>query len=131
MQTDSSIDQTYFEICCTLPAEAEELLSWFCFDKGAHGIETLAESSIERTLRIFFEDKPAGGGQKLVNDFRSETASNSEIKIIEESIRPFENWQVNWRKFFRTVKVGQSLIILPSWETGFEPDGQHPVWIEP
>jgi len=29
------------------------------------------------------------------------------------------------------VKVGKSLIILPAWETGFELDGRHPVWIDP
>lgn len=130
-QTDSSIAQTYFEICCTLPIEAEELWSWFCFEKGALGLETLAESSVELTLRAFFEHKPSGGAQKLIEDFRSETASETIIKISEEGIRPVENWQTNWREHFRPVKVGQSLIILPAWETGFELDGRLPVWIDP
>ncbi len=130
-QTDSSIAQTYFEICCTLPIEAEELWSWFCFEKGALGLETLAESSVELTLRAFFEHKPSGGAQKLIEDFRSETASETIIKISVEGIRPVENWQTNWREHFRPVKVGQSLIILPAWETGFELDGRQPVWIDP
>ena len=130
-QTNSSIAQTYFEICCTLPLETEELWSWFCFEKGALGVETMTESPTELTLRIFFEHEPAGGAQKLVDDFCSETASEETIKISQEGIRPVENWQANWREHFHPVKVGQSLIILPSWETGFELDGRHPVWIDP
>ncbi len=130
-QIDSSIVQTYFEICCTLAFEDEELWSWFCFGKGALGVETMAEFPTELTLRIFFQHKPLGGAEKLVDDFRNETASEATIKISEEGIRPFENWQANWREHFRPVKVGQSLIILPSWETGFEFDGRHPVWIDP
>jgi ribosomal protein L11 methyltransferase len=130
-QIDSSIVQTYFEFCCTLAFEDEELWSWFCFGKGALGVETMAEFPTELTLRIFFQHKPLGGAEKLVDDFRNETASEATIKISEEGIRPFENWQANWREYFRPVKVGQSLIILPSWETGFEFDGRHPVWIDP
>jgi ribosomal protein L11 methyltransferase len=130
-QIDSSIVQTYFEFCCTLAFEDEELWSWFCFGKGALGVETMAEFPTELTLRIFFQHKPLGGAEKLVDDFRNETASEATIKISEEGIRPFENWQANWREHFRPVKVGQSLIILPSWETGFEFDGRHPVWIDP
>ena len=130
-QIDSSIVQTYFEFCCTLAFEDEELWSWFCFGKGALGVETMAEFPTELTLRIFFQHKPLGGAEKLVDDFRNETASEATIKISEEGVRPFENWQANWREHFRPVKVGQSLIILPSWETGFEFDGRHPVWIDP
>ena len=130
-QTNSSIAQTYYEICCTLPLETEELWSWFCFEKGALGVETMTESPTELTLRIFFEHEPAGGAQKLVDEFCSETASKAKINITEEANRPVENWQANWREHFRPVKVGQSLIILPAWETRFELDGRHPVWIDP
>ena len=130
-QIDSSIVQTYFEFCCTLAFEDEELWSWFCFGKGALGLETMAEFPTELTLRIFFQHKPLGGAEKLVDDFRNETASEATIKISEEGIRPVENWQANWHEHFRPVNVGQSLIILPSWETGFEFDGRHPVWIDP
>jgi ribosomal protein L11 methyltransferase len=130
-QIDFSIKQTYFEICCTLPFEAEELWSWYCFENGALGVETILESPTELTLRISFQNKPLGGAEKLVDDFHNKTDSEATIKIREEGIRPVENWQANWREYFRPLKVGQSLIILPSWETGFELDDRHPVWIDP
>jgi ribosomal protein L11 methyltransferase len=131
MKIDSSIEKTYYEICCTLLFEDEELWSWFCFEKDALGVETIAESPTELTLRIFFQHKPLGGADKLVDDFRNETSPEATIEIRQEGIRPVENWQANWREHFSPVKVGQSLIILPSWETGFKLDGRHPVWIDP
>ena len=54
-----------------------------------------------------------------------------EVIIHEEGIHQVENWQANWREHFHPVKVGQSLIILPSWKTGIELSGRHPVWIDP
>ena len=42
-----------------------------------------------------------------------------------------ENWQSNWFKHFYPVKIGETLIILPSWEKWEEFSVRHPVWIEP
>ena len=131
IQMDSSVEQTYYEISCTLDVEFEELWSWFCFEKDALGVETMAESPTMLTLRIFFKNKPLGGAVKLVDDFHNKTASEKAIIISEEGFHLVENWQANWRKYFRPVKVGQSLIILPSWEKGFKLGGRHPVWIDP
>ena len=54
-----------------------------------------------------------------------------EIIILEEGSHPVENWQAKWGEHFHPVKIGQSLIILPSWKTGIELSGRHPVWIDP
>ena len=54
-----------------------------------------------------------------------------EIRINEEGIHQVENWQANWREHFHPVKVGQSLIIFPSWKTGIELSERYPVWIDP
>jgi len=83
-QTNSSIAQTYFEICCTLPLETEELWSWFCFEKGALGVETMTESPTELTLRIFFEHEPAGGAQKLVDDFAAKLLQRQKLTSLKK-----------------------------------------------
>ena len=131
IKSNPTFAETYFELCCTVSSEWEELWSWYCFENDALGVETISESSSELTLRVFFAIKPSGGAKKLIDNFRIETAPEAKIKIIKESIRSVENWQSNWREHFRPVKVGQSLIILPSWETEFELSGRHPVWIDP
>ena len=131
IQNNISLNETYFSFCCTVPAELVELWSWFCFEKGVLGVETLAEDSTEFTLRIFFSKKPERGAKKLFECFQREMNIVFEKKIFEEGIKPVENWQTNWREHFHPVKVGNSLIILPSWKKGIELSGRHPVWIEP
>ena len=131
MENNLALNETYFSFCCSIPAEFVELWNWFCFEKGALGTETLQESSLESRLKIFYPKKPDGGAQNLFECFQSELNAKLEIRIHEEGSYPVENWQANWREHFHPVKVGQSLIILPSWETGFELDGRHPVWIDP
>ena len=131
MQNNLALNETYFSFCCTIPAELVELWNWFCFEKGALGTETLQESSLESRLKIFYPKKPDGGAQKLFECFQSELNAKLEIIIHEEGSHPVENWQANWREHFHPVKVGQSLIILPSWKTEIELSGRHPVWIDP
>ena len=54
MQNNLALNETYFSFCCTIPAELVELWNWFCFEKGALGTETLQESSLESSLKIFY-----------------------------------------------------------------------------
>ena len=115
MQNNLTLNETYFSFCCTIPAELVELWNWFCFEKGALGTETLQESSLESRLKIFYLKKPDGGAQKLFECFQREMNAKLEIRIHEECIHQVENWQRNWCEHFHPVKVGQLLIILPSW----------------
>ena len=82
IQNNISLNETYFSFCCTIPAELAELWSWFCFEKGGLGVETLAEDSTEFTLRIFFLKKPERGAKKLFECFQRE------MNIVFEKQKP-------------------------------------------
>ena len=73
-----------------------ELWNWFCFEKGALGIQTIEDSVAESKFKIFFDKRPIGGAKKLVDVFNIEISNVQNIKIIEEITRPVENWQENW-----------------------------------
>jgi len=62
-----------------------------------------------------------------LENFRSQSALRAKIKILEEGIQSVENWHVNWREHFRYAKLGQSLIVLPPWESSIELSGSQPV----
>ncbi|MCH2287700.1 MAG: hypothetical protein MK481_09640 [SAR324 cluster bacterium] len=62
-----------------------------------------------------------------MENFRSQSALRAKIKILEEGIQSVENWHVNWREHFRSANLGQSLIVLPPWESSIELSGSHPV----
>ena len=51
----------------------------------------------------------------------------AKIKILEEGIQSVENWHDNMREHFRSANLGQSLIVLPPWESSIELSGSHPV----
>ena len=76
-------DKTYFSFYCIINAESAELWSWFCFEKGALGVENLAEDSNELTLRIFFLKKPERGAKKYFECFQREINEVCEIRIFE------------------------------------------------
>ena len=126
-----SSKKTFFEVSCVLPKRLSELWSWFCFEKGALGIQTMEETISESTCKIFFEKRPVGGSQWLVDNFQIKISNEQNIKIIEEVVKPVEDWQVNWNEHFSPLKIGKSLIVLPSWESRKRLIGRNPIWIEP
>jgi len=127
----SKRSDTYFELSCILPAVWEELWSWFCFEKGALGVQTFEETKFKKTLKIFFETKPVGGGKMLVECFRREISKEICITILKESVRPNEKWIEKWHANFKPIKIGKTLVVLPSWENDKYFPSRDPVWIEP
>ena len=67
----------------------------------------------------------------LAEGFRKEISKEMGIKILNESIRPVKNWEENCHVNFKPIKIGKTLVILPSWEIGKDYSGRDPVWIEP
>ena len=56
MKTVSSpCKETYFEIFCVVSSGLSELWNWFCFEKGALGIQTIEDSIAESKFKIFFD----------------------------------------------------------------------------
>ena len=128
---NSNIKKTFFEFFCVLPSYLNDLWSWFCFEKGALGIQTIEESVDETQLRIFFDKRPVGGSKKLVDIFEIKISNEKKIKILDEKVRSLENWQANWYKHFSPIKIGKTLIILPSWRKNKKLFRRNPVFIYP
>lgn len=42
-----------------------------------------------------------------------------------------EDWQNNWKQYFKPMPIGKRLLIRPLWETEFEADGRQVLNIEP
>ena len=42
-----------------------------------------------------------------------------------------EDWINNWKKYFKPMPVGQSLLIRPTWEDAYNPAGRRVLHIEP
>lgn len=53
-----------------------------------------------------------------------------ENEIVTNQCRN-EDWENNWKQYFHPIPVGEKLLIRPTWEDGFEPDGRAVLNIEP
>jgi ribosomal protein L11 methyltransferase len=58
------------------------------------------------------------------------TAEGIEHKI-DKSICKNEDWENNWKEYFKPMKIGERLLIRPLWIDEYEPDGRVVLNIEP
>lgn len=42
-----------------------------------------------------------------------------------------EDWENNWKQYFHPMPIGEKLLIRPTWEDDFDPDGRKVLNIEP
>ncbi len=50
---------------------------------------------------------------------------------IDESLCKNEDWENNWKEYFKPMKVGKKLLIRPLWIDDFDPEGRKVLSIEP
>lgn len=57
--------------------------------------------------------------------------TNGAIQIIKEEILDNMDWANEWKKYFKVLKLGESIVIKPSWEEYSEVDGEIVIDIDP
>lgn len=96
------------------------------------------KSSAETNVKIYIEDSPAGAELLAqvhagLRALRARDAEHAFGRCAAElaSIRQ-EDWENNWKQYFKPFCVGKTFLIKPSWETVDEPqDGRRILEIDP
>ena len=91
----------------------------------------------ETNVKIYVEDSPEGAELLAQVDaglaaIRTRDAEGAFGRCVTElaSIRR-EDWENNWKQYFKPFAVGEKFIIKPSWETCDNPDGRIVLEIDP
>ena len=91
----------------------------------------------ETNIKIYVEDSPAGAELLAqVNaglaGIRARDTEQSFGRCVTElaSIRQ-EDWENNWKQYFKPFRVGEHFIIKPSWETCEPEEGRMIIEIDP
>lgn len=91
----------------------------------------------ETNVKIYVEDSPEGAELLAQVDaglaaIRARDAEGAFGRCASElaSIRR-EDWENNWKQYFKPFAVGEKFIIKPSWETCDNPDGRIVLEIDP
>ncbi|MBC8065929.1 MAG: 50S ribosomal protein L11 methyltransferase [Chlorobia bacterium] len=82
---------------------------------GKHGCENTLQSDSPPTLSsaVVEVEGSAQVVEALLRDLLSEGATEVESRSLIE-----ENWEENWKQFFKPRRVGSRFVVRPTWETG-------------
>lgn len=101
--------------------------------------ETLSKEkqAAETNVKIYVEDSPAGAELLAQVDaslaaIRARDTEGQFGRCVTElaSIRR-EDWENNWKQYFKPFAVGERFVIKPSWETCDNPEGRIVLEIDP
>ncbi len=114
----------YIEDYRTLEQEAWEIAHIDLIDE-----ELLKKDRSKAIVHIYIspEENPAEAVAFLSERY---TAEGIENEIILNECKN-EDWENNWKQYFHPIPVGEKLLIRPTWENEFEPDGRAVLNIEP
>ena len=96
---------------------------------------TLAETGLS-TISIYVEDAAqvsAEGRQRLADGLQAMRRSGLDTGPLEVTVRRLarQDWAESWKRHFRPIRVGQSLLIRPSWSPVRPVKGQAEIVLDP
>jgi len=108
----------WLEVAIDSAPELNDPLSAFFFDLGATGL--VFEDFGNRTLKAYLPlEKSPEDIQNRISVYLSQLSLiHAHLPSPEFRLSKIENqdWQRNWRRFFRPVRVTDRLLVLPVWE---------------
>ena len=121
----------YWTLQCQVESGWEELWEWYCFEHGALGTEQRSAPEGFQSVAYFPED-PSSSLKSLHQQFNASIAGNLEaVRIHALNFREEEDWQSNWKPFFKPVQIGNTLEVLPPWLSSTENSRKNRILIDP
>ena len=124
----------WLEIAIEAAPEVHDPLSAFFFDLGATGV--VLEDFGNQTLKAYLplDKSPEEIQNKIITYLGELSLIHPHLPFPDFRLNQIKNqdWQKNWRRFFRPVQVTPTLLILPVWEKQPVQDRQtHVIRIDP
>lgn len=105
---------------------------WDYIDEDLMGL-----SECETCVTVYIPENAQGAEmfaalRNIINTLKENDSENlfGRLAIESDSVKE-EDWANNWKKYFKPVKVGEKLLIKPSWEEYNENDGRTILEIDP
>ena len=114
----------YIEDYRNLEAEAMEIAKIDLIDE-----DLLAKDRSKGIVHIYIspEENPKEVVSFLTERFTSEGIEHE----IDETLCKNEDWENNWKKYFKPMPVGERLLIHPIWEQEYDAGGRQVIHLEP
>ena len=121
---------SWHELSITVPFEYVEPVSYL-FERYGYGLSVETKPGEHAVLRSYL---PSLSRQRLAHIEVGVKLAASVADLGELNIRPLdenEDWRNNWKQHFTLLRVGQNLVIKPSWIEYEARDGDVVVELDP
>ena len=107
---------------------AEKSDSWDYIDEDL--LKEAASGEPYVTVYIAEGEEGAADAEALRLALERATSLGIDFRVEQSSIRE-EDWANEWKKYFRPLKIGEKILIKPSWESVDPSDGRTVVELDP
>ncbi len=121
----SSIRNHWWLVTVRVARDAVEAASVLLFDLGSTGIVTLDETPNTVNLGAYFDESAN------TDVIKSALESKLGVAGIEVSAVADQDWMQKWKEGFEPVRIGDRLMIAPSWKLPVETEGRETIQIDP
>jgi len=121
----SSILNHWWLVTVRVARDAVEAASVLLFDLGSTGIVTLDETPNTVNLGAYFDESAN------TDVIKSALESKPGVAGIEVSAIADQDWMQKWKEGFDPVRIGDRLMIAPSWKVPVETEGREIIQIDP
>lgn len=110
-------------------ADEAELLSLTLWELGAAGIEERDAATLHKTEAV--------GLLTLVASFADEATATAAVEALEPRFRARityvegDAWRDAWKEYFKPTRIGERLVVKPSWESYAAGDGDVVLTLDP
>lgn len=128
----------WMEITLTVPAQQVEECSVILFEetgRGSYRLDLESDPRGRQRIRGFLPRDESFRSQFI--RLRKRIAAHfsffpeDPVPIWELRLIPSENWQENWKRNFKPLKVSPTLVICPTWEEYLPAEGERVLRLDP
>jgi ribosomal protein L11 methyltransferase len=93
-----------------------------------HGCENTIQTDDPPTLGAAVVE--VAGSSRVVANLKAALLNAGAFEVLTRSLVE-ENWEENWKQFFKPRRVGKSIVVRPTWESGDLPGGAIEIVLDP
>lgn len=122
------------------PAVARDILDHpdvYKYDYLRHEIEEDARREADAaTVTLYFGDDEEGASEferacRLLDNIKEEIGDTGDLRYESMQTGDDSEWLYKWQEFFKTSKVGERIVIKPSWESYEPKEGELVIEMDP
>ncbi|HEY9900023.1 MAG TPA: 50S ribosomal protein L11 methyltransferase [Pantanalinema sp.] len=129
----------YLEVAFTVPAPAAEAVAWALTEHGLPGVvvgerrpdEPVAETAVLKAYLPQLEAAPDLAGLEATAVQAIASVGLEGPVALATCLVPEEDWATSWQQYWHVQRIGERLVVRPSWEEYAPESGDVVITLDP